>query len=286
MGRYYGITWISEKDSLAHYGVLGQKWGVRRFQNEDGTLTDAGKKRYGSSLDEVKSNMEKAQKKETELRRKSEKINSKLLFTTDFSKAHARKKAAKASKEAAEIEGVYDRMKKSEKPSDSENKVDKIFGEGSTSEQQKSFVEFARNAFPVVRTEQPNKFTPADAKKRDKEREKIEPYRKQLADSKILKEFLDDKDLQKKYSDYKKIMSRETRYGYSKKDLKALNQTYNDIADSVADRIKAYTGEYGNQKLNYSRPATPSEPNFDSINDALSNFFLVSVMESFRKKYD
>lgn len=35
-------------DFLMHYGVLGQKWGVRRFQNEDGTLTEAGKQRYGT----------------------------------------------------------------------------------------------------------------------------------------------------------------------------------------------------------------------------------------------
>lgn len=33
-------------DSLAHYGTLGQKWGYRRFQNPDGSLTPAGKARY------------------------------------------------------------------------------------------------------------------------------------------------------------------------------------------------------------------------------------------------
>ena len=31
---------------LQHHGIKGMKWGVRRFRNEDGTLTDAGKKRY------------------------------------------------------------------------------------------------------------------------------------------------------------------------------------------------------------------------------------------------
>lgn len=33
-------------DELIHSGVKGMKWGVRRYQNKDGTLTDTGKKRY------------------------------------------------------------------------------------------------------------------------------------------------------------------------------------------------------------------------------------------------
>ena len=33
---------------IAHWGIKGQKWGVRRFQNEDGTLTEAGRSRYGT----------------------------------------------------------------------------------------------------------------------------------------------------------------------------------------------------------------------------------------------
>lgn len=35
----------NHKEMLMHYGIKGQKWGIRRYQNEDGTRTAAGKKR-------------------------------------------------------------------------------------------------------------------------------------------------------------------------------------------------------------------------------------------------
>lgn len=34
------------ESSLQHWGIKGQKWGVRRYQNKDGSLTSAGRKRY------------------------------------------------------------------------------------------------------------------------------------------------------------------------------------------------------------------------------------------------
>lgn len=37
------------RNELYHHGILGQKWGIRRYQNADGTLTAAGKQRYGVS---------------------------------------------------------------------------------------------------------------------------------------------------------------------------------------------------------------------------------------------
>lgn len=40
------------EEMLEHHGIKGQKWGVRRFQNKDGTRTDAGKKRERSNSDE------------------------------------------------------------------------------------------------------------------------------------------------------------------------------------------------------------------------------------------
>lgn len=40
------FEYYKEDDYLAHHGIKGQKWGIRRFQNADGSLTAEGQKRY------------------------------------------------------------------------------------------------------------------------------------------------------------------------------------------------------------------------------------------------
>lgn len=39
------------REELYHHGIKGQKWGIRRYQNEDGSLTEAGRKRYQKEFD-------------------------------------------------------------------------------------------------------------------------------------------------------------------------------------------------------------------------------------------
>lgn len=43
--------WVYKDNELQHHGVKGMKWGVRRYQNPDGSLTAAGKKRMNNIAD-------------------------------------------------------------------------------------------------------------------------------------------------------------------------------------------------------------------------------------------
>lgn len=51
---------VDSGEELQHHGILGMKWGVRRYQNEDGSLTTAGKKQYGQKKKRLTPNQQTA----------------------------------------------------------------------------------------------------------------------------------------------------------------------------------------------------------------------------------
>lgn len=94
---------VKRSSELKHYGIQGQKWGVRRFQTYDGAYTPAGKERYNKGLDKSRKAFEEREegtnqeKYSAESYRKLRKGKYKdLADTIDRSIEEKRTKAQKA----------------------------------------------------------------------------------------------------------------------------------------------------------------------------------------------
>ena len=60
-------NYVPDSYELYHHGIKGMKWGVRRYQNEDGTLTNAGKKRQEKYDKKAQKYYDKAERYQTKI---------------------------------------------------------------------------------------------------------------------------------------------------------------------------------------------------------------------------
>lgn len=126
MSNYY-IGNIVCTNELSHHGIIGQRWGVRRFQNPDGSLTPEGRIRYGSGKEREDSRDSKTGLTSYEIKLKHSKdpkkrdmYYSQIRKETDFRHIKDKKLKADAEKKILEMNDLSgeDFYKRSERDID------------------------------------------------------------------------------------------------------------------------------------------------------------------------
>lgn len=96
-------------EDIEHSGIKGMKWGVRRYQNKDGSLTPAGKKRYNQELSKVRA-AEKVVKTKQATKAKIDKLNDRKKAVEDaeaeLEKVPARTKSSPKKSASTEVEAA------------------------------------------------------------------------------------------------------------------------------------------------------------------------------------
>lgn len=124
-GKLYSTPPSNSGDELYHYGVKGQKWGVRRYQKKDGTLTRAGKRRLAKEQNEYESGRTRRLKKQVAKQRE---VAKSWDDTSPINIKSAGNKMTFSKNEVKEIrDAAYNRLNKLEVKLVKSQMADKIY---------------------------------------------------------------------------------------------------------------------------------------------------------------
>ena len=84
------------ENDICHFGIKGMKWGVRRYQNKDGSLTSDGKARYSDDYKRAHSGKSVKEMSDTELRTVNNRLQMERQYTQMTKKTSKGKKIVQA----------------------------------------------------------------------------------------------------------------------------------------------------------------------------------------------
>ena len=133
-------------EDLEHSGVQGMKWGIRRYQNEDGTLTEAGKARYGRGIrriQKLEAQSAKNQIRAKKFKKKSaDKEFASLKAWTQRGEERAYYKSKKFARKAARLE--YSAEKKIKKGKKIYEKLNEQYKDANLSSVDQSYIDYGK----------------------------------------------------------------------------------------------------------------------------------------------